>query len=298
MLIWPRLFQFQLSKAEFVSVTPEVGGHQMYIPSMERLNKTGRSFYGFCMLTLGYHQLFYVDFRTVILPPWPSWRASPGILAYLAGAALIGAGLAIIFEKKGRVVALVLGGILLALVVFWHLPYMLFVFPHHLWHLGVWTDAGKELALSGGAFVVAGSFPEEKANESSLVRLLETFIPLGGIFFSITMITFGIDHFLYTEHVATMVPRWIPGHIFWTYFAGAALICSGTAIIFKIKLRVVALLQGTMIFLWFVLLHIPDAIAHPFIAKGNEVVSAADALGFSGIAFVLASGARLRRKME
>lgn len=265
----------------------------MWISSMERLNKTGRLFYGICMAVFGANQLFFADFRTVILPPWPSWRASPGVWAYLAGAALIAAGIAIIFDKKGRVVALVLGGIFLALVIFWHLPYMLFVFPHHRWHLAVWTDAGKALALAGGAFVVAGSFPSGQTNTGEiplLIRLLEKVIPFGRIFFSITMITFGLDHFIYTEFVATMVPGWIPGHIFWTYFAGVALIGSGTAIIFKIKLRVVAILQGTMIFLWFVFLHVPHAIAHPYLEKGNEIVSAADALGFSGIAFILASG--------
>jgi len=257
---------------------------------MDRLSKIGRLFYGLCIAIFGINQMVFADFRNVILPPWPSWRASPGIWAYLAGAVLIGAGIAIILDKKRRVVALVLGGVLLALVVFWHLPYMLFVFPHHLWHLGVWTDAGKEMALAGGAFVVAGSFPNEKGNKSSLVKALETLVPLGRVLFSITMIAFGIDHFLYTDFVAHLVPRWIPGSIFWTYFSGVALIGSGIAIIFKIKLRVVALLQGTMIFLWFILLHVPHAIANPDVGKGNEIVSAADALAFSGIAFILASG--------
>ena len=253
--------------------------------------RIGRSFYGICIAVFGVNQLAFADFRNVILPPWPSWRATPGIWAYVAGAALIGAGIAIILDKKGRLVALILGGVFLTLVVFWHLPYMLFVFPHHLWHLGVWTDVGKAVALSGGAFVVAGSFREgqtDSRNKSLLIMPMEKLITLGRVFFSITMITFGVDHFIYSEHVATMVPQWIPWHIFWTYFTGVALIGSGTAIIFKIKLRVVALLQGTMIFLWFVFLHVPDAIARPCLAKGNEIVSAADALGFSGIAFVLA----------
>jgi uncharacterized membrane protein len=265
----------------------------MNMPSMEGLNKTGRSFYGICIATLGIHQLWYADFRTVILPPWPAWRTSPGIWAYLAGAALIVAGLAIIFEKKARVVALILGTVLLALIVFWQVPYMLFVFPNHLYHLGVWADATKELALSGGAFVVAGSTPDKRPNtenKPSIERLLIEIIPLGRIFFSIMLITFGIDHFLYVESVATLVPAWIPGHHFWAYFAGVALIGSGTAIILKFKLKGTAILLGTMIFLWFVLLHIPRAIADPIVRKGNEVASAADALGFSGIAFVLASG--------
>ncbi len=257
------------------------------------LIKTGRVFYGVCITTFGINQLIHADFRTVILPPWPSWRENPGVWAYLTGAALILSGMAIIFNRKGRAVALALGGLLLGLIVFWQIPFTLFISPHKITHFGVWADASKELAIAGGAFVLAGAFPREETNDGSkfsLIRLLEKFIPFGRIFFSITMTEFGIDHFLYPEYISTMVPAWIPGHLFWTYFAGVALIGSGVAIIFKIKLKLVALLQGSMIFLWFILLHIPDAIAHPYVLKGNEVVSAADALAFSGIAFIIAFG--------
>ncbi len=260
---------------------------------MEALIKTGRTFYGICMMTIGINQLIYADFRTVILPAWPALRTSPEIWAYLTGAALICAGVAIIFSKKGKEVALVLGSILLALVVFIHLPYLLFINPHKITHLGLWAEASKALALSGGAFVVAGSFSNEKGNEgnkSRFIALQEKFIPFGRIFFSIMMIEFGVDHFLYIGHVSKLVPGWIPWPIFWTYFAGAALIGSGTSIVFKIKLKSVALLQGIMIFLWFIFLHVPRAIMEPFVANGNEVVSSADALAFSGIAFIIAFG--------
>ena len=67
---------------------------------------------------------------------------------------------------------------------------------------------------------------------------------------------------------------------------------------YKIKLKVVGMLLGTMIFLWFVFLHIPRAIADPFVGKGNEVTSAFEALGFSGIAFVLAYGVQRREKLS
>jgi len=43
-----------------------------------------------------------------------------------------------------------------------------------------------------------------------------------------------------------------------------------------------------MIFLWFILLHIPRAIADPYIEKGNEITSVFESLGFSGIAFLIA----------
>jgi uncharacterized membrane protein YphA (DoxX/SURF4 family) len=149
----------------------------------------------------------------------------------------------------------------------------------------------KELALSGGAFVMAGSFSETSANvqkRPAFVKLLEKLIPFGGIFFSITMISFGIDHFLYTKHVVPLVPAWIPYPVFWTYFAAVALIGSGIAIVLKIKLDIIATLLGTMIFIWFIILHIPRAIAQPVADKGEEVASAFSALAFSGIALVVA----------
>jgi len=255
--------------------------------------KAGRIFYSICVITIGINQLIFASFRGVIFPLSPEWQTNPEIWPYLTGVALICASVAIIFSGKGKEVALGLGSILLALVVFWHLPYLLFIQPHKIIHLGLWADASKALALAGGAFVVAGSFSNEiknAGNESRFITLLEKLIPFGRIFFSITMIEFGIDHFLYTDNISMLVPGWIPWHIFWTYFAGAALIGSGTAIIFKIKLKSVALLQGIMIFLWFIFLHVPRAVADPFVANGNEVVSSADALAFSGIAFIIAFG--------
>src|SRR5262249_43194653 len=117
----------------------------------------------------------------------------------------------------------------------------------------------------------------------------QKFIPLGPIFFSITMVAFGIDHFLYPDFVATLVPDWIPGHVFWTYFAGVALIGAGLAIIFRVKLALVSLLLGIMIFIWFIILHIPRGIADPHGDKGNEITSVFEALAFSGIAFIISA---------
>ena len=103
------------------------------------------------------------------------------------------------------------------------------------------------------------------------------------------LIAFGIDHFLYTEFVATLVPGWIPVSVFWTYFGAVALIGSGVCIMLKIKIRLVGILLGIMLFLWFIMLHIPRAIVDPNTEKGNEITSVFQALAFSGIAFLLAT---------
>ncbi|MDP4265502.1 MAG: hypothetical protein Q8941_23455 [Bacteroidota bacterium] len=265
---------------------------------MERLIKAWRSFYGIAIAGLGFQQFFYADFRPVLLPEWRSHIPLLALWVYIASIALIAAGLAIVLDKKARMVSLALGGIFLALLLFVHVPYQLIADPYNQ-HLGSWTDPLKELALSGGAFVIAGSVQDEKGNaqnKTAITRLLEKMIPLGSIFFSITMISFGIDHFFYTGFVASLVPAWVWDHIFWTYFAGVALIGSGVAIILQIRLKAIAILLGTMIFLWFVLLHIPRALANPYGLQGNEITSVFEALGFSGVAFIVACGPSAGKK--
>ena len=171
-----------------------------------------------------------------------------------------------------------------------HFVFLVFFNPNSF-NLGSWSNALKALALSGGSFVMAGSFLEESLpddKKSVYRRRMEKMIPAGRIFFSITMIAFGIDHFLYTDFVATLVPSWIPGHLFWTYFAAIALIGSGIGITFKIKFKTITLLTGIMIFAWLIVLHIPRAIVAPQADKGNEVTSVFEALNFAGIAFVMA----------
>jgi uncharacterized membrane protein YphA (DoxX/SURF4 family) len=249
---------------------------------MKNLLWLGRCFYGIGIAGLGIQQFVYSDFRPVILIYLPSSMLGLSIWAYITGGALILAGVLIIFSKKARIVSLALAIFFFLLFVCSHVYYQLFLSPYDF-HLGSWTDALKELTLSGGAFVMAVSFAKEKSVTGN-----KLFLILGRVFFSIMLIAFGIDHFLYTEFVATLVPGWIPGHIFWTYLAAVALIGSGVCIMFKIMIRQVSILLGIMLFLWFVILHIPRAIADPNNAKGNEITSVFEALAFSGIAFVIA----------
>jgi len=266
---------------------------------MEISIKIGRLFFGIAIAAVGFQQFFISDFHPMILPPHHDWIPGLAFWAWLTGAALIAAGLAIILDKRARSVSLVLGGVLLA-VFLYYIPYEIIVDPYAK-YLGSWGDAEKELALSGGAFVMAGSYLEEKGNVQTklpLTKLLEKLIPFGGIFFSITMISFGIDHFLYTKQVAKLVPVWMPHPIFWTYFAAVALIGSGVAIILRINLKLIATLLGIMIFLWFNILHIPRAIAQPFANKEEEIFSAYSALAFSGIAFVIAGSYRRQSRLR
>ena len=249
-------------------------------------NIIARIFFGIGIMGIGIQHFIYSTFRPVILPSWPQWIQTP-VLVYLIGAAIVAAGVFILLGRSTKTISLLLGSFLLFCLVFIQCPFILFIQPNAAAHLGLWTDPLKELALSGGAFVMAG-LSGKSTHKHFFLTPTEKLIPLGKFFFSTTLLLFGIDHFFYPEFVATLVPAWVPDHTFWTYLAGVALIGTGTAIILKIKRRKIALLASAMLFLWLVLLHIPRAMADPYGARGNEITSVFEALAFSGIALGIA----------
>jgi len=264
---------------------------------MKYIIKISRAFYGIAIVVYGIQQFVYGNFRRVQLPPWQYHLPALNMIAYVTGAALIVAGASIIFDIRARYVSLFLGGIFLLLCCLVHVPYELISEPNKSYHLGLWENTLKELALAGGAFVVAGSYKESEFKQKSvLIQSLEKLIPYGSLFFSITIISFGIAHFMYEKFIEPMVPSWIPDPTFWTYFSGTALIGSGVFIILDIRKQKIAALLGTMLFLWFWLVHIPGAIASPNVDRGNLVSSAFDALAFSGTAFLIAAGSQSSRE--
>jgi uncharacterized membrane protein YphA (DoxX/SURF4 family) len=256
---------------------------------MRYLSKPGRIFYGIAIAGIGLQTIYYHDFPYILSLPEHFWIPARVMLAYVFGTMFILAGASVVFEKKTRQISLLFGAVLLLIFCFYYIPYEFLTDPHYL-HLGEWENEEKELAFAGGAFVIAGCFSEK--HENSLTRFLGKLIPFGAIIFAITIVSFGIDHFLFAKEASGYIPSWIPNHMFWMYFCGAALLGSGIAIILKIKTGLSAALLGTMIFTWFIILHIPKVIAAPFAGRAGEITSAFLALAYSGIAFVIAGAAK------
>lgn len=254
---------------------------------MIKTDKTGQVIFGISLIGFGIQQFADSRFRPFLLTEWPAWMPGMETGVYLLSVILIFAGVSIITGWNARFVSLYTGILLLLVLLFFHLPHRL---THSPEVLAAWTNDLKLLALSGSCLITASTFKYNAAGSSPLTRFLERLIPLGRIFFCLMLIIFGIDHFLYVDFVKTLVPTWIPGDLFWTYFAAIALIGSGAAILLKIKTRLVALLLAAMLFLWFAILHMPRGITFPYAQdNGNEVTSVLQSFGFGGVALMIAS---------
>lgn len=249
---------------------------------MENTTRIWRLFFAVGLFAIGIQELINKDFVLVMLPPeFPEWLSNRLIWDWVFSLPLAIACICIILEIKARPISLIIGAVLLLLVILFQVPGQ-----HTPMVLAFWVNPLKELTLSGGAFLVAGSLTRDK-KVMPLENFLEKIIPAGKYFFAVTMLLFGYSHFLYRDFVVTLVPNWIPGHLFWTYFAGAALMAGGLGIILNIKRHLAANLLGIAVFIWFIILHIPRAVADPHSGNGNEITSVFEALSFSGIAFLI-----------
>lgn len=242
--------------------------------------RTGRQFYALGIVAIGLQHFYNADFVAVIVPSFPASIPGRHFWSCVSGAGLVLTGGAILIGKGARPAATLLGAMLLALLVLRHIPVQA---AGNFASLGAWTNAFKILTLAGGAFAVAATLPGPEYPEAD-----RHFTAFGCFAMGLTCALFGIDHFVYAQFVATLVPSWVPGHMFWTYFCGAALIAAGVGMVLRIRARLASGLLGSIIFIWLLVLHIPRAVADPHGANGNEWTSVFEALSFSGIAFILA----------
>ncbi len=255
---------------------------------MEEIKSLSRVFFGIGLIGIGAEHLIFRSFIPVMVPMWPQWVPGYAMWVYLVGLILIVGGALIVVRFKAREVSSVVGVLFLASFILLHIPANIAAGKTSL---GAWTNAFKEFSFCGCAFVVAAAMPgrpmSAHSRHSLCHRVQVRALRFGKYPLAIMVFLFGIDHFLYTEFVATLVPSWIPGHVFWTYFAGGALIAAGAGIMLNIQARLAATMLGIMLIIWLIILHFPRAFADPTGNIGNEWTSVWEVFSFSGAAFIM-----------
>ncbi len=253
---------------------------------MKQLIFLGRAFYAAALIVYGFQQLYFGTFRDVFFSVYQNHLPVRNILSYIFGIYLIATGFLIFIPGKGKKASLLLGSVWMALFLGTHITYELISEPNKLYHLGLWATPLKELALAGGAFVVAYSFEDPLPVKKSF---LEKFAPYGNLFFLFTITSYGISHIIYAPYMVNIVPKGMANHLFWVVLTGTCMIAAGVTLILGLRIRVIALFLSLMIFLWVWLVHVPGTLSHPIAAyRGNLLASTFDALAFSGTALLIA----------
>lgn len=138
--------------------------------------------------------------------------------------------------------------------------------------------------FAGGAILILGIAMAWKYNAGQ-PHGLDRIVFLGPMLLAIAMAVFGADHFVAAPFVAKAVPSWIPGHLFWAYFVGFALIAAAFSLASKIQPRLSAALLGIMIFIFVLTIHIPSCFASPYDKTRLTIVLRDSTLAAAALAF-------------
>jgi uncharacterized membrane protein YphA (DoxX/SURF4 family) len=118
-------------------------------------------------------------------------------------------------------------------------------------------------------------------------RGVDKVLLLGPLCFVAPLAAFGTEHFTLAGPISSIVPPWMPWHLFWTYFVGACFIAAPLSIVTRIQARLSASLLALTFFLFAVLMDAPAWAQNPRDRFATALMLRE--LSFSGGALALAA---------
>jgi uncharacterized membrane protein len=220
------------------------------------------------------------------LPPVPPWAPGSAVLAYLSGAVLVAVGISLAINIQSRLSATLLGVFFFLCAAVLHTMKLSSVINNG----NDRTRAVEALALGAAAWILAGILPAGVRVSEGWETLTGYLTKAGLYLFAITLVIFGAQHFMYAQFIATLIPAWIPGHLFWVYFTGIGFIATALAIVTGILAGLGATTLGVMFLLWVIVLHAPRVFAAP--RNGDELTSLFVAMAMCGSCLIVAASTR------
>jgi uncharacterized membrane protein YphA (DoxX/SURF4 family) len=141
--------------------------------------------------------------------------------------------------------------------------------------------------FSFGVIIAIGLFAIFLRGDWQKARGFDKLILFGPLFYAAPLAGFGTEHFTLTKVIASLVPAWIPWHLFWAYFVGTCFIAAALSLVTRIQARLAASLLALTFFLFVVLMDAPGWAHHP--KNRIALALALRELSFSGGALALAA---------
>ena len=218
--------------------------------ALHALAAPGRVIFSLSILGFGIETLIFAqsngaigslspDYKTIPVLPW---IPTVPLLAYLFGAVVVVLGLCLLLRRGLKTAALMLGGLLFFCAMILDAP----KYAVHLRDMGYRTIFLEPLGIAALACLLPGRDAIPVALDRASRYIL-----------AVCLIVFGVDHFLALAPIGTLVPKWIPWHVFWIAFFGAVFVASAISIALDVLLPWGAAGLGLMFGMWVITLHGP-----------------------------------------
>ena len=221
-----------------------------------RIRSIGHAVFAATMLVLGILGLYKGDFTPVWAPVPKSLPASE-MLVYLCACVSLASGIGLLFRRSAAIAARALFALLLVWWLLFRLP-DIFRAPASQ---DSWSGTAETAVMVAAAWVlyawIAPDWDRRRLSFATGAQGLRG----ARILYGLAQIPFGAAHFTYLKETASLVPAWLPAHLFWAYFFGCTFLAAGVAILIGVFARLATVLSALQLGLFTFLVWLPIVAA-------------------------------------
>jgi uncharacterized membrane protein len=215
-----------------------------------RIASIGRAIFAVTMIGLGIIGLLHPNFV-------PVWNPAPkvpagGLLVSLSSLISLLTGIGLLIRRMaGAAARLLLATFLLWLLLF-RLPNFLLV-PAFA---ACWSVFPLAVMLAA-AWVLYVWFATDWDRKYLSFVIGKNGLRVAHTLYGLSLIFFGTAHFIDVKDTLSLIPNWLPGHLFWAYFTGCTFIAAGVAALTGLCARLAVTLSVLQLTLFLVLVWLP-----------------------------------------
>jgi hypothetical protein len=219
-----------------------------------RIVSVGHAVFAATMIGVGVLGLIKGDFTQLWLPV-PKGLPGRELLAYLCALITLVCGVGLLWQRSAAAAA----RLLLASLVLWTLLFKARFILLAPTEEGSYQTCGENVVVVAAAWVLYAWFATGRRRLDFATG--ERGVRIARVLYALAMIAFGLSHFAYLNLTAPLVPGWLPGHVFWAYFTGAAYLAAAAAMLSGVWARLAVVLSTIQMGGFTALVWLPMALA-------------------------------------